>query len=80
MEKTDQAEAPAPATAGHDVSSNASKDVDVGIPEADYSSKATNKTSFSDYLVPSPPCLNQTGRSPDRGYRGCFRIQPSLKG
>jgi hypothetical protein len=36
----------------HDVSSKSSKAVEEGILETDYSSKATSKTSFTDYLVP----------------------------
>jgi hypothetical protein len=58
MEHTKDTEAQATATMTpaaldpHDVSSKSSKAVEEGILETDYSSKATNKTSFTDYLVP----------------------------
>lgn len=60
MEKSKDIEAPAiPAVAttasttpqGQDAASKSSLDAGEGVPEADYSSKATNKTTFTHYLV-----------------------------
>jgi hypothetical protein len=67
MEKTDDIDAPATGKVtttvsdspkDHDVSSKSSNAANGGAPETDYSSKAKNKTSFTDYLVTSPPSIS----------------------
>ncbi len=50
MEKTQVEPEIIPPAVDHDASSKSSKDAN-DDPKTDYSSKATNKTSFSDYAV-----------------------------
>ena len=66
MEKTDHIDAPETGKVtttvsdnpkDHDVSSKSSNAANGGAPETDYSSRAKNKTSFTHYLVTTPPLI-----------------------